>query len=110
MRKSKRFFYVAYNCPDKFPLRSLEIIGTKAMAIATNTMEQMPGGALVLIDKTGKREEIPVDDSGNFSPLKRQIETFADCHLNEKPFPYPPAHDLATMQIIEGAMKSENRL
>ena len=98
---------VAYNCPDKFPRRSLEIIGTKAMAMATNTLGQTPGGELILIDKTGKREEIFIDGADDISPFQRQIETFADCLLTEKPFPFTPAHDLATMQIIESAMESE---
>ena len=98
---------VAYNCPDEFPRRTLEIIGTKAMAIATNTMGQTPGGTLVLIDETGKHEEIIVDDADDVSPFRRQIEVFADCVLNEKPFPFAPAHDLGTMQIVEGAMESE---
>ncbi len=98
---------VAYNCPDEFPRRSLEIIGSERMATATNTMGQTSGGELILIDKTGKREEITVDQADDISPFQRQIETFADCLLNEKPFPYPPAHDLATMQIIERAIESE---
>ena len=95
---------VAYNCPDEYPRRTLEIIGSERMAHATNTMGQTPGGTLVLIDKTGRREEIFVDEADDASPFQRQIETFADCLLNKKPFSFAPAHDLATMQIIESAM------
>lgn len=100
---------VAYNCPDEYPRRTLEIIGTERMAIATNTMGQTPGGNLVLIDKSGAREEISVDENLDVSPFRRQIECFAECLLDEKPFPFAPARDLATMQIIENAVKTNAR-
>ena len=98
---------VAYNCPDEFPRRTLEIIGSERMAIATNTMGQTSGGELILVDRTGRREEIFVDEADDVSPFRRQIETFADCLLNKKPFPFSPAHDLTTMRIIEIAMENE---
>ena len=56
---------VAYNCPDHFPRRTLELIGTRAMAIAQDTMGQTPGGSLRLVDAaTGTTElvEIPPDE------------------------------------------------
>ncbi len=92
---------VAYNCPDNFPRRTLEIIGTKAMAIATNTMGQTPGGGLHLIDDKGERTEIRVAEADDVSPFRRQIEVFSDCLLNEKPFPFAPERDLATMKILD---------
>lgn len=97
---------VAYNCRDEYPRRTLEIVGDERMAMATNTMGQTSGGNLVLIDKNGVREEISVDENDDVSPFRRQIEMFADCLLNEKPFPFTPAHDLATMLIVEEAMKT----
>ena len=96
---------VAYNCPDEFPRRTLEIVGTKAMVIAANTMGQTAGGELILIDKTGKREEIFVDEADDVSPFRRQIEMFADCLLTGKPFPFAPAQDLATMRILASVAK-----
>lgn len=96
---------VAYNCPDEFPRRTLEIVGTKAMAIATNTMGQTAGGNLVLIDKSGERTEVFVDEADDVSPFRRQIEFFADCLLNEKPFPFAPAQDLATMRIVANVLE-----
>ena len=77
------------------------------MATATNTMGQTSGGELILIDKTGKREEITIDEADDVSPFRRQIEVLAECLLNGEPFPYLPARDLATMQIIESAIESE---
>lgn len=96
---------VAYNCPDAYPRRTLEIIGSEKMAIASNTMGQTPGGSLVTIDKSGCREEIAVDEADDYSPFRRQIEAFSDCLLSNKPFFFDPASDLRNMQIIESAMK-----
>lgn len=96
---------VAYNCPDEYPRRTLEIIGSEKMAIATNTMGQTPGGKLMLIDKTGKQEEIFIDEIEDYSPFRRQIEDFAQCVLTNTPFQFSPSKDLVTMQIIEDAIK-----
>ncbi len=98
---------VAYNCPDEFPRRTLEIIGTKAMAIASNTMGQTAGGELILIENTGERTKIEVAKADDVSPFRRQIEVFAECLLSGKSFPFTPAQDLATMRIIGEAMGNE---
>jgi predicted dehydrogenase len=95
---------VAYNCPDEFPRRTLEIIGTEAMATAANTMGQTAGGTLILIDKTGGRNEVLIDEADDVSPFRRQIETFSDCLLRGRPFPFSPERDLATMRIIAAVM------
>lgn len=99
---------VAYNCRDEYPRRTLEIIGSEKMAIAVNTMGQTAGGNLMLIDKTGEKQEIFVDEAEDVSPFRRQIEIFSECLLENKPFPFSPAHDLKTMQIVEDAMKIGN--
>jgi predicted dehydrogenase len=94
---------VAYNCPDEFPRRTLEIIGTEAMATAMNTMGQTAGGSLFLTDKTGARNEIQITEADDVSPFRRQIEVFSECLLGEKPFPFSPEQDLATMRIVASA-------
>ncbi|MBC7798519.1 MAG: Gfo/Idh/MocA family oxidoreductase [Pyrinomonadaceae bacterium] len=91
---------VAYNCPDEFPRRTLEIIGTKKMIVAKNTMGQTSGGNLYLIDNKGETLEVLIDESDDVSPFRLQIETFSDCILNEKPFPFSPERDLQTMRIL----------
>ena len=101
---------VAYNCPDEFPRRTLEVIGDKRMAMATNTMGQTPGGSLILIDENGTREEIFVDEKDDVSPFRRQIELFAECLLEKKSFPFAPARDLATMRIIENATRANTKI
>jgi 1,5-anhydro-D-fructose reductase (1,5-anhydro-D-mannitol-forming) len=95
---------VAYNCPDNFPRRTLEIIGTKAMAMAVNTMGQTSGGNLYLIDANGERREVLIEKAEDISPFRRQIEVFSDCLLNEKPFPFAPERDLQTMRILTDAV------
>ena len=100
---------VAYNCCDEYPRRTLEIIGTKAMATATNTMGQTAGGELILIDKNGARTEIEIAETDDISPFRRQIEVFAECLLNGKPFPFAPAQDLATMRILADAAEMNKR-
>lgn len=94
---------IAYNCPDEFPRRTLEIVGDKKMAIAINTMGQTAGGELFLIDKSGAKTKVEIDEREDVSPFHRQIEMFADCLLSGKPFPFSPAQDLATMRIIADA-------
>ena len=42
--------HVAYNCPDALPRRRLEVVGTKGMLVAENTMGQTAGGSLLFID------------------------------------------------------------
>ena len=68
---------VAYNCPDAFPRRELEVVGTRARALALNTMGQTPGGTLTVTDAaTGQSR--PVDFDTEASPFRLQVEAFAD--------------------------------
>jgi predicted dehydrogenase len=93
---------VAYNCPDAFPRRTLELIGTKAMAVAHNTMGQTPGGTLHLIDAaTGASVEERISSKEDISPFEAQVEAFSHCLLAGEPFPFPPAGDLHTMRLLE---------
>lgn len=94
---------VAYNCPNNFPRRTLEIIGTKAMARLVNTMGQTAGGNLFLTNEAGEQTEISVPEADDVSPFRRQIEVFSDCLLNDKLFPFSPERDLATMKILSYA-------
>lgn len=95
---------VAYNCPDAFPRRTLEIIGTKAMAIAVNTMGQTPGGTLILVDaQTGQSREIAVSEAEDVSPFQTQIEAFSQSLLGGVSFPFPPERDLHTMRLLQAA-------
>lgn len=95
--------HVAYNCPDTFPRRTLEVYGTHAAAILRNTMGQTPGGTLTLIHTDGREEQPFIDPRDDVSPFQRQVEAFSQHLLNSTPFPFPPARDLHTMSLIEQA-------
>lgn len=92
---------VAYNCPDAFPRRTLELFGTEAMAVARNTMGQTPGGTLELTDaRTGAVEPVSIPAGEDVSPFQTGIEAFSRALLDHVPFPFPPDRDLHTMRLL----------
>jgi 1,5-anhydro-D-fructose reductase (1,5-anhydro-D-mannitol-forming) len=99
---------VAYNCPDQFPRRILEVIGDLGRALAVNTMGQTPGGALTLTHPDGRVEDIAFDIEA--SPFQRQVEAFAEAVRSGQPFPYPPARDLHTMHLLDAATAKSKEL
>ena len=97
---------VAYNCPDHFPRRTLELIGTRAKAIPRGTMGQTPGGSLQLVDAaTGATELLDIPADEDVSPFAAGIEAFSRCLRTDESFPYPPEHDLHTMRLLAAAMQ-----
>lgn len=92
---------VGYNCPERYPRRILELIGTKARALAVNTMGQTAGGMLMLTDAdSGESTSVPFADQ---SPFVVQVEAFADAVLSGEPFAYPPHADLRKFELLDGA-------
>jgi len=97
---------VAYNCPDSYPRRRLELIGTRAMAVATDTMGQVPGGSLELIDAaSGRRSAVNIDPADDRSPFAAQAEAFAASVLEGRPYPFPPGRDLHNLALLEAACR-----
>ena len=92
---------VGYNCPDAFPRRKLEIMGTKGMLQATNTMGQTPGGSLHWYGADGCSNAVPVPTDVHCSPFQLQIEAFSQSLLDGVPFAFTPEHDLHTMRLLE---------
>lgn len=92
---------VAYNCPDAFPRRLLEVTGTEGHATATNTMGQTPGGTLALTRPDGQVEDVPFDRDA--SPFARQIAAFTDAARGEAEWPFPIDRDLHTMRLLDAA-------
>ena len=92
---------VAYNCPDQFPRRTLEVIGDQGRALAMNTMGQTPGGTLTLTHPDGTVEEVAFDPHA--SPFQRQVEAFAEAVRSGQPFPFSSAQDLHTMRLLDAA-------
>ncbi len=98
---------VAYNCPDNFPRRTLEIVGTRGMARALNTMGQTPGGRLQIIDAaTGATREIALDKARDISPFQSGVEAFSRALLRGETFPFAPARDLHTMSLLHAAIEN----
>ena len=98
--------HVSYNTPETYPRRTLEIIGTGAMAIATDTLGQDAGGTLELVQATdGRRERVEISPEEDRSPFLAQVEAFADRLLgDEEAFPFTPERDLHTMRRISAAL------
>ena len=99
---------VAYNCPDRYPRRTLELIGTKQMVIATNTMGQTSGGRVVRIDAAdGSFTDERFEDDPAMSPFVAQVEAFAAAVLAGEPafFPFPARRDLRTCGLLEAACR-----
>jgi predicted dehydrogenase len=92
--------HVAYNCPERYPRRRLEVVGTRALAVATDTMGQTPGGRLDLLHVDGGCDAVPFDE--HRSPFVGQVEAFADALLGIAGWAYPPERDLQTMRLLEG--------
>lgn len=94
---------VAYNCPETFPRRELEVVGTRGRALALNTMGQTPGGTLTLVHgDTGRAEPVPFDAEA--SPFRLQVEAFTAALLEGRPFPWSLEHDLHTMRLLDAAV------
>jgi len=94
--------HVAYNCPDALPRRRLELIGTRAMAIAEDTMGQAPGGRLTLIDAaTGGASDEPFDPAGD--PFARQIERVSRA-VRGAPFPFTLGRDARLAALLLDAL------
>ncbi len=91
--------HVAYNCPEAFPRRRLEVLGIAAQAVATDTMGQTPGGTLALTHADG-REEWPAVPGAERSPFLNQVEAFADAALRGTRFAYAADHDLHIMELV----------
>ena len=94
---------VAYNRPDTFPRRVLEVIGDRGRALALNTMGQTPGGTLTLTDLSGEERRVQVAPHEDRSPFLNGIEAFGWSVLTGTPFPFAPEMDLHTTRLLEAA-------
>lgn len=93
---------VAYNCPDNYPRRTLEIIGTQARALAYKTMGQTPGGTLTLTDAaTGAERPVELSPEEDRSPFLNQVEAFSSSVLEGRTYPFAPERDLRLLGLLE---------
>jgi predicted dehydrogenase len=97
--------HVAYNHPDTLPRRRLEIVGTSALFVATDTMGQEPGGQLVRTDAaTAVSTQIVFQTE--HSPFERQMRAFADALRNTPGQTFDVERDLHTMRLLGRAYES----
>ncbi len=98
--------HLGYNRPDNLSRRKLEIIGTKAMLTATNTMGQEPGGTLTLTQaKDGKT--YPVDFDTETGPFQLQLANFIEQILDKKKPLRSPEDDLRLFLLLDSALKNQ---
>ena len=96
--------HVAYNCPEVYPRRVLEVIGTRARVVATNTMGQTPGGTLErTCARSGTGADIPLDDL--VSPFRHQVDAFSTALRGGTSYPYPPARDVRLAHLLESSCR-----
>lgn len=91
--------HVAYNTPDALPRRRLEVVGTRGMAVAVDTMGQTAGGALTLL--TPEVRDVPFGDA---SPFAAQFAAFTAAVRGEQPWPYHPDRDLRLHRLLLEAL------
>jgi predicted dehydrogenase len=95
--------HVAYNCPDALPRRRLEVVGTKGLLVAENTMGQTAGGSLTFIDGASGRSE-PLAFDADSSPFTEQVRAFGSAlRRPEERVAYSAARDLHTMRLVARA-------
>jgi predicted dehydrogenase len=95
---------VSYNCPEVFPRRTLEVVGTKAMLIATDTMGQTPGGKLQRIDGvTGRREPISYRDR-EVSPFATLFEMHQHLIHSRVDWYQSTDRELTTMRLLDACV------
>ncbi len=72
--------HVAYNYPETLPRRRLEVVGTRGIVVAIDTMGQTPGGTLTFTDAAGGRSQ-PLLYDGERSPFAGLAGAFTDAVL-----------------------------
>lgn len=96
--------HVSYNTPEVYPRRTLEISGTRALALATDTLGQEPGGTLELVDASdGARTRVSIPKEEDRSPFTAQIEAFSRAVLDNEALPADARRELHTVRLLEEA-------
>jgi len=95
--------HVAYNTPDTLPRRRLEVIGTRGMAVATDTMGQTAGGSLTLQSTSGGAPtDIAFDAT---SPFEAQFAAFSAAVRGAAAWPFPADRDLRLHRLLIEALE-----
>lgn len=91
--------HVAYNTPDAFPRRRLEVVGTRGMAVAIDTMGQTAGGSLTLF----RPDPVDIPFAGD-SPFTEQFTAFSAAVAGTSSWPHHASRDLALHRLLLGAL------
>ena len=96
--------HVAYNTPEVYPRRALEVSGTRALALATDTLGQERGGKLeVIAASDGSRTRVRIPPEEDLSPFTAQIESFSRAVLDGAAPEAGPRRELHTVRLLEEA-------
>lgn len=91
--------HVAFNTPDALPRRRLEVVGTRAALVATDTLGQTAGGRLTRLDAaTGAAVDVPFDTAT--SPFTAQLAAFTAAVTGTGRWDYPLSRDLALHDLL----------
>ncbi|MFW3169875.1 Gfo/Idh/MocA family protein [Geodermatophilus sp. CPCC 206100] len=95
--------HVAFNTPDALPRRRLEVVGTRGMAVAVDTMGQTAGGSLTLY----RPDPVDVPFAGT-GPFAAQFAAFtaavAEPGRAGTAWPYDAARDLRLHRLLLDAL------
>ncbi|MFT8246679.1 Gfo/Idh/MocA family protein [Roseomonas sp. BN140053] len=98
--------HVAYNHPETLPRRRLEILGTRGLLVAENTMGQDAGGRVTFLDAdTGEARPVPVPRP-DLSPFTQQMAAFAEAVRSGESGGFSIARDLHTMRLLDRAYRA----
>jgi len=109
-----------FNIPDKAARWRFELFGTQGRLMGDTIIGQNDGGKLnaVFLEKVGDYDSAQNHDdddgiflNGNFGNMyTREIESFSDSILNNKPLEVPASDAVHIQNIIEAAYLSNNEL
>ncbi|MCV2489629.1 Gfo/Idh/MocA family oxidoreductase [Geodermatophilus sp. YIM 151500] len=92
--------HVAYNTPDALPRRRLEVVGTRGLAVAVDTMGQTAGGSLAL--HRPAPVDVPFPGTG---PFEAQFAAFTAAVAGTVPWPHEPGRDLRLHTLLLDALR-----
>ena len=99
--------HVAFNTPDAYPRRRLEVVGTRAQLVAEDTMGQTAGGRLTRTAADGTVTDVPFDVST--SPFAAQLAAFSAAVTGAGGWPWPLERDLRLHRLLHTAIREAER-
>lgn len=108
-----------FNIPDEVAIWRMEFFGTKGRLLGNNVIGQNDGGTLtgIFMDNVpgydAKQDHVDtkgVEIEGNFGNMyTREVESFSDSILNDKPLVVPASDALHIQKVISAAYESTEK-